>query len=110
MADEADLQRVVGSVGPASVCFQVSDDFRSYKSGVYVSERCSRRTADVNHAVVVVGYDHDDETGLDFWIVRNSWGPEWGDGGYFRILRGQNECGIADCASYPVVIKAVPSL
>jgi len=33
--------------------------------------------------------------------MRNSWGDKWGENGYFRIERGKNMCGLADCASYP---------
>ena len=51
---------------------------------------------DLNHAVLLVGY------GPDYWKLKNSWGSDWGEGGYFRLKRGKNMCGIADSASYPV--------
>lgn len=53
----------------------------------------------VNHAVLAVGYGHQD--GKDYWIVKNSWGTQWGDDGYFKIQRGVNMCGIAVCNSFP---------
>ena len=53
-------------------------------------------------AVLVVGYDSDAKN-VDYWIIKNSWGTTWGVDGYFKMSRGKNMCGIADCASYPLV-------
>lgn len=64
---------------------------------------------DVNHAVLAVGYGHDDASGLDYWIVKNSWGTDWGDKGFFKIERGVNMCGIADCNSYPESVSEINS-
>ena len=47
----------------------------------------------VNHAVTVVGYETH-ETGEEFWIVKNSWGPEWGENGFFKIIKGIGHCAI----------------
>lgn len=57
----------------------------SYTSGVYTSTTCGNTPADVNHAVLAVGYGTDPESGLDYWIVKNSWGTDWGDEGFFKI-------------------------
>merc|ERR1739838_685332 len=46
------------------------------------------------------------DKGVNYWKVKNSWGPQWGEGGYVRIERGlpgPGECGIKSMASYPVV-------
>ena len=51
-----------------------------------------------NHAVVAVGYGADNKTGEKFWIVKNSWGEDWGEEGYFRIRRGTDECSIESIA------------
>jgi cathepsin H len=103
--DEESLKRIVATVGPVSVAFQVVEDFRLYKHGIYSSSKCGSGPKDVNHAVLVVGYGQAPETGRPYWIVKNSWGPEWGEEGYFKIERGKNMCGIATCASYPVLDK-----
>lgn len=99
--DEMELQQAVAEAGPVSIAFQVASDFRFYKNGVYDSKVCKSGPADVNHAVLAVGYDKLD--GKDYWIVKNSWNTTWGIQGYFYIKRGENMCGLADCASYPIV-------
>ena len=58
---------------------------------------------DINHAVVLVGYGHDDEEGLDFWKIRNSWGASWGENGYFRLSRGKGTCGVNRHVSFATI-------
>ncbi|KAH6818370.1 aleurain-like protease [Perilla frutescens var. frutescens] len=98
---EDELKHAVAFVRPVSVAFQVVDGFRSYKSGVYTTTTCGSTPMDVNHAVLAVGYGV--EKGVPYWLIKNSWGADWGDEGYFKMELGKNMCGVATCASYPVV-------
>ncbi|KAK8871909.1 hypothetical protein M9Y10_007655 [Tritrichomonas musculus] len=76
--------------GPTSVCIDASGaSFMLYDGGIYKGSDC--RTAQ-NHAVCVVGYGTEGEN--PYWIVRNSWGPSWGEAGYIRMLRNVNVCNI----------------
>lgn len=107
--DEEDLEYAVAEIGPVSIAYQVAHDFRLYEHGVYDSYNvttnttmCGNTPHEVNHAVVAVGLD-ETETGVPFYIVRNSWGTQWGMEGYFWIKRGVNLCGLSDCASFPLV-------
>ena len=48
---------------------------------------------DINHAIVLVGYGSED--GIDYWVVRNSWGTKYGENGHIRVLRETKvNCGI----------------
>lgn len=75
-----------GSVGAD---FTVYADFPSYKSGVY---QAHSKEAFGGHAIKLIGWG--EENGVPYWLGVNSWNTEWGDKGYFKFLRGSNECGI----------------
>ncbi|KAJ3648358.1 hypothetical protein Zmor_020168 [Zophobas morio] len=94
------LQYYVATHGPVSVAIDVEDDFVYYSGGVYYNEWCSDYW--LNHAVVVVGYGT--ENGQDYWLVKNSWGSDWGLDGYIKMARNRdNNCGIASSALVPVL-------
>jgi len=101
--DEDQLTLSLAYYNPVSIAFEVVDDFRFYKEGVYSSDTCGNGPTDVNHAVLAVGYGTCKKCGTPFYIVKNSWGEKWGDKGFFKIARGDNMCGVATCASYPIV-------
>ncbi|CAH1424443.1 unnamed protein product [Lactuca virosa] len=97
---ELALQKAVANQ-PISAGIAInSTDFMSYSSGIF-SGVCGDL---VNHGVVVVGYGT--ENGKDYWIVRSSWGTEWGEEGYIRLERNIKQdigkCGITILASYPI--------
>eukprot|EP00744_Colponema_vietnamica_P017246 GILI01024219.1.p1 GENE.GILI01024219.1~~GILI01024219.1.p1 ORF type:complete len:298 (-),score=68.24 GILI01024219.1:136-1029(-) len=48
----------------------------------------------LDHAISIVGFGHDDEQNVDYWTIRNSWGSYWGDYGYFRLQMGDNQLGM----------------
>ncbi|KAJ4872144.1 Thiol protease aleurain [Raphanus sativus] len=99
--DEEELKRVVGSIGPVSISFNVVDSLNAYMDGVYNSSECGSALKDVNHYALAVGYGM--EGGVPYWLIRNSWGPGWGVEGHFKVERGKNMCGVATRASYPIV-------
>ncbi|GMI84320.1 hypothetical protein like AT3G45310 [Hibiscus trionum] len=101
MGSEDELKHAVAFVRPVSVAFQVIPSFRLYRRGVFSNEACGSTSQDVNHAVLAVGYGV--ENGVPYWLIKNSWGSKWGDHGYFKMEMGKNMCGVATCASYPVV-------
>jgi hypothetical protein len=97
--DEKSLQNAVAHQ-PVSVAIEAGGrEFQLYKSGVF-SGSCG---TNLDHGVVAVGYGT--ENNKDYWIVRNSWGPKWGEAGYIRMERNINatsgKCGIGMMASYP---------
>lgn len=98
------MKKTVAKKGPVTAVFSVLDDFKLYKSGIYSSLKCKSSKTAVNHAVLVVGYGTKLTT--KYWIAKNSWSEYWGEDGYFKIKRGNNMCGIANCVSYPVMSGA----
>jgi len=80
--------------GPVSVAIEADQSaFQMYSHGV-ITKGCG---TNLDHGVLAVGYGNDN--GQDYFIVKNSWGPSWGDQGYVKIA--PNQCGITNQPSYP---------
>ncbi|ELP93317.1 cysteine proteinase 1 precursor, putative [Entamoeba invadens IP1] len=90
--------------GPVGVCIDASQpSFQLYKSGVYDEPNCKKLT---NHCLSAVGYGTLD--GDDYYIIKNSWGVNWGLDGYILMSRNKNDqCGICTSISYPVDVKLI---
>ncbi|CAF1025415.1 unnamed protein product [Didymodactylos carnosus] len=93
--DETALLQAV-TRGPVWVTINADASvFQNYKTGVVnlSAQDCDPHKLD--HAVALVGYGYDSTLQLNYWKVKNSWSTVWGEGGYGRIARGTNVCGIA---------------
>lgn len=81
--DHLALMNAVATVGPIAITVDASS-WSAYESGVF--NGCNQTNPELDHAVVLVGYGTDVELG-DYWLVRNSWSPTWGEKGYIRLKR-----------------------
>ena len=89
--DVASIQKELMAHGPIEVGFTVFSDFMSYRNGTY--SRTAGAQMRGGHAVKLVGWGVD-EKGVDYWVIANSWSPQFGQKGFFHIRRGTNECGV----------------
>ncbi|XP_053717615.1 procathepsin L [Synchiropus splendidus] len=99
--NEQALADAVATIGPITVGVDADHpSFLFYNSGIYEEPNCNPNN--LSHAVLLVGYGS--EGGKDYWIIKNSWGSAWGEGGYMRMIRnGRNTCGMASYALYPIL-------
>nr|XP_020014814.1 cathepsin L1-like isoform X2 [Castor canadensis] len=102
--DESSLREAVATVGPVSVGIDtLPETFLFYERGIYFDPNCNSEES--NHGVLVVGYGFEGEElyNTKYWLIKNSWGEEWGIDGYMKLARDRNNhCGVASYASYPV--------
>lgn len=89
--------------GPVAASIFVYDDLYRYRGGVYYHGEEAAYVG--KHVVKIVGWGVDENSGLPYWRVANSWSSEFGENGYFRILRGRDESGIeyGVSAGYPAI-------
>ncbi|KAL1487761.1 hypothetical protein ABEB36_015596 [Hypothenemus hampei] len=87
--NEKQIQLEIYKNGPIEAAFTVYDDFPNYKSGVY--QKTSNKAVG-GHAIKIIGWGTENDT--PYWLIANSWDSDWGDNGYFKMLRGSNHCGI----------------
>lgn len=89
--DEEKIRTEIFKNGPVEGAFTVYEDLINYKEGVY-----QHVTGKVlgGHAIRILGWG--EENGVKYWLIANSWNTDWGNNGFFKILRGENHCGIED--------------
>jgi len=98
--------------GPLVVSFEPTEDFMMYSGGVFSQVEMSvpaplskyhSEWQKLDHAVLLVGWG--EELGQKYWIVQNSWGADWGEGGYFRIARDINDSGVESAPEGAEVVE-----
>lgn len=90
------MMNAIAKLGPVVISVAATG-WGLYAGGVFHHNFTDVADADINHAVVLMGYGTDEETGEDYWLVRNSWSPRWGEAGYIRLFRedpteSDNQC------------------
>jgi len=101
--NEVAMQQAVAKIGSISVYIDAGDElFAYYESGIYSQDKWNS----INHVVKIVGYGTIGSytNKQDYWIVKNSWGEGWGQGGYMQLARNKGGmCGISTDAAFPIV-------
>jgi len=102
--DEEKIKRLLVEHGAVMTVLHVDTSFYNYAQGVYdgckvdqtkeqwLAANQTNGLTGVDHGVLLVGYGN--ENGVDYWLVKNSWGKGWGEQGYVKVKRGVNMCGI----------------
>jgi len=100
--NEAELMKAL-QLGPVSVAVEADKSvFQFYHDGVLDNVACG---TSLNHGITLTGSGNLD--GKDYWKVKNSWGAAWGKQGYILMIRGKNQCGISQMATYATGCSAL---
>eukprot|EP00322_Chrysochromulina_rotalis_P027783 CAMPEP_0115832282 /NCGR_PEP_ID=MMETSP0287-20121206/2576_1 /TAXON_ID=412157 /ORGANISM="Chrysochromulina rotalis, Strain UIO044" /LENGTH=338 /DNA_ID=CAMNT_0003285659 /DNA_START=117 /DNA_END=1133 /DNA_ORIENTATION=- len=97
--DEGAILTALLASGPITIGIDASP-MQFYRGGVDSPQKCGDSQLSLDHAVTIVGYGN--EGGVDYWKIKNSWNTDWGEQGYYRIVRGENKCGVASDAVHSV--------
>jgi len=92
---------------PVSVALQADQlSFQLYKEGVFDDVECGKNGI-INHGALVVGYGNTAD-GTGYWLVKNSWGEDWGDDGYIRLKKDTSldygTCSISRVMTFPILV------
>jgi len=96
---EKHIPSLLEKYGPITVGIDTDNDYiDNYRAGVFNEKHCG---TEIDHAVAIVGFTK------SHYIIKNSWGSDWGENGYFRLKRGVNACGIDEYVSYITDAKLI---
>ena len=90
--DEAQIRMEIYKWGPVVAAMEVYPDFYTWNPQTEIYTWDGKYSQVGGHAVEIVGWG--EEKDIKYWWIKNSWGSDWGIGGYFKIIRGKNMCGI----------------
>ncbi|XP_074042545.1 secreted Wg-interacting molecule [Leptinotarsa decemlineata] len=111
LGNETDIMYEITKSGPVQATMKVHHDFFTYNGGIYKHSDLNLNDRHGYHSVRIIGWGEEmTYNGLQkYWKVANSWGPNWGENGYFRIARGTDESEIESfvIASWPGVDRKI---
>ena len=99
-ANEEEMKQLLYENGPFIVLLN-SKPLMTYSQGILYLDETKCPSSGINEAFLLVGYGS--SAGIDYWIIKGSFGKNWGEKGYFRIMRGKGVCGINQSAFIPFV-------
>ena len=99
VAGETGMMSEIAARGPIACGMCVTPEFEAYTGGIF---RDTSGCTEQDHEISIAGYGVDEITGTKYWIGRNSWGTYWGEDGWFRIVRGENNLGVEDACDWAV--------
>jgi len=95
--DESQMVNYLVANGPLSVCVDASE-WSAYTGGIFMASEC---TTSIDHCVDAIGYNL--SGGTPYWIIRNSWGTDWGINGYMYLQYGQDSCAVAQVVTSAII-------
>jgi hypothetical protein len=101
--NELNIRHNIYSWGPVSSSMKIYADFYEFNPKTEIYKWDGKSLQIGGHAVEILGWGIEKKTGIKYWIIKNSWGTEWGQNGYFKMVRGENNCEIEEN-----IISAVP--